>query len=267
LKLVAFDLDGTLVGRDLVIRPRVRAAVAAMLERGHAGCIVTGRMYRAAVGYARELGFTAPVVCYQGASIVDPTGDVILREIALDPDTVSDLIDVARGDGMHLQLYHDDRYYCEASNRFSDLYASLSGVPPVIVPSLHAEFASRPATKGVVIDDPERAAAYVERLRERFGRRIYATRSYPEFVEVLNPRVDKGEALRFVAARVGVDLRDVVAIGDSWNDAPLLQAAGFGVAMGSAPPELLAVAKAEVADVAHDGVAEAIERYVLGSEA
>jgi hydroxymethylpyrimidine pyrophosphatase-like HAD family hydrolase len=87
----------------------------------------------------------------------------------------------------------------------------------------------------------------------------------PEFVEVLDPAVDKGAALRFVAARLGVAMEDTFAIGDSWNDAPLLAAAGFAVAMGSAPPELRAIADACVADVAHDGVAEALETYVLGT--
>ena len=112
---------------------------------------------------------------------------------------------------MHLQLYHDDAYYCETSNRFSELYASLSGVQPRIVPSLRAEFATTPATKAVVIDDPERTEPYVGRLRRHFGARVYATRSYPEFVEVLDPRVDKGEALRFVAKRMGIAMDDVVA--------------------------------------------------------
>ncbi len=95
MKLVAFDLDGTLVGRDLVIRPRVRAAIARMLEAGIQGCIVTGRMYQAAVPYARELGFDAPVVCYQGAAIVDPTSDEVLRDTPLQNETVGDVITIA----------------------------------------------------------------------------------------------------------------------------------------------------------------------------
>jgi Cof subfamily protein (haloacid dehalogenase superfamily) len=262
-KLVAFDLDGTLIGRDLVLRPRVREAIERMQDAGIAGCIVTGRMYRAAVTYARELRFDAPIVCYQGAAIVDPQSDTVLRDIPIGVDTVSAVIDVVQRDRMHLQLYRNDEYYCEHRNRFSDLYASISGAEPVVVPSLREAFAYSPATKAVVVDDPDRAAEYAEHIREVLGERVYATRSYPEFVEILNPSVDKGDALRFVAARLGIEMSEVAAIGDSWNDAPLLKSAGFGIAMGSAPKELVDLAHAVVADVSGDGVAEAIDRYVL----
>jgi Cof subfamily protein (haloacid dehalogenase superfamily) len=263
MRLVAFDLDGTLVGRDLVIRPRVREAIARMRKAGIQGCIVTGRMYRAAVGYARELEFETPLICYQGAAIVDPTTDDVLRDTPLDPDTVAQVLTVASDAHVHLQLYRNDLYYAEQENRFSDLYASLAGVEPVVVPSLREAFAFSPATKAVAIDDPPRAAEMAALFTQRLDSHAYVTRSCPEFVEILNPRVDKGEALRFVAAKLGVAMEDVVAIGDSWNDAPLLEAAGFGIAMGSAPGELQKVAKAVVGDVEADGVAEAIERYVL----
>jgi Cof subfamily protein (haloacid dehalogenase superfamily) len=262
-RLVAFDLDGTLIGRDLVISKTVREAIARMQQAGAAGCVVTGRMYRATVPFVRELGFDAPVICYQGAAIIDPTTDEVLAHTALANEIVRELIGITERDRMHLQLYRNDEYYCEARNRFSDLYASLSLTQPVIVPSLREAFAYSPATKAVIVADPPVSTRYAEKLHEVFNGRANVTRSLPEFVEVFDPAVDKGVALRFVAGRLDVGMDRTVAIGDSWNDAPLLEAAGFAVAMGSAPPELRAIADTVVGDLAHDGVAEAIDKYVL----
>ncbi|MDQ6925672.1 MAG: HAD-IIB family hydrolase, partial [Candidatus Eremiobacteraeota bacterium] len=109
----------------------------------------------------------------------------------------------------------------------------------------------------------DRCAEHLIALRALLGDRAYLTRSHVDFVEVVDPAVNKGEALAFVAQRHGVALDETLAVGDAWNDVPLLDAAAVGVAMGSAPPELRAHADHVVADVAHDGVAEAIERYVL----
>jgi hypothetical protein len=262
IQLVAYDLDGTLVGRDLVLRPRVRAAIARVRATGVRGCIVTGRMYQASLPYARELELDAPLVCYQGAAIVDPQTDEVLFDMPLPNATALEVVEMAERDGMHVQLYRNDTYYCEQRNRFSDLYAHLSRVEPVVVPSLRELFGTSVATKAVVIADAPVAEQYAKQLQEKLGKRAYVTRSYPEFVEILNPFVDKGEALEFVAARLEIPIGNVLAIGDSWNDAPLLEAAGIGVAMGSAPGEIRVLADAVVADVEHDGVAEALDRYI-----
>jgi Cof subfamily protein (haloacid dehalogenase superfamily) len=263
MKLVAFDLDGTLVGRDLVVHPRVRDAISRMRAAGIRGCIVTGRMYRATISFARELGLDGPVICYQGAAIIDPQTDEVLRDVPLPPETVRTIVDVAEQHRFHLQLYRNDEYYCEERNRFSDLYARLSETQPIVVPSLREAFFSSPSTKAVVIDDADNAAKAATLFGRALDGEAYVTRSLPEFVEMLNPAVDKGDALRFVAERLGIALHEVLAVGDSWNDEPLLAAAGFSVAMGSAPEALREKANAVVADVAHDGVAEAIERFVL----
>lgn len=262
MRLVAFDLDGTLVGEDLTIRPRVRAAAARMQQAGIAGCIVTGRMFRSAKPFVEMLGFTAPVVCYQGAAVVDPASGTFIRHTSLPNEQALELESYARNQGLHLQLYAGDRYYCEERNRYAQIYERISGVAPTVVASLRQTFASRDATKAVIIAEPEIVAVQLEKVHELFGRRAYVTRSIPWFLEVVNSAVDKGKAFEFVAERLGVPMEQTLAIGDSWNDEPLLRAAGFGVAMGSAPPELRAAADAIVSDVEHDGVAEAIERYV-----
>lgn len=264
-KLVAFDLDGTLIGRDLAISLRVRESIARMQAEGVAGVMVTGRMYRAALPFARALDFDAPLICYQGAAIVDPSNDRVLRDIPLPNSTVRAIITIAQSSGMHLQLYRNDSYYCERRNQFSDLYAQFAQIQPVIVDDLSATFAASEATKAVIVASPPEAERYAEILSVGLGGLAYVTRSSAEFVEILNPIVDKGEALVYLASTLGVEMTSVFAVGDSWNDVPLLRAAGFGIAMGSAPQELRAVASAIVADVEHDGVADAIEGYVFAA--
>ena len=262
-KLIAFDLDGTLVGKALLLRPRVTAAIERMRERGVQGCIVTGRMFGSALPFARQLEFTAPIVCYQGAAVIDPETDEVLLDTPLPNAEALALDEYARENGLHVQLYANDRYYCVERNRYSDLYAKISGIEPIVVPSLRAQFESWDATKVVIIAEPDAILEHLPRVQRLCGDRAYVTRSIPWFLEVMNSKVNKGISLEVVARHLNVSLAEVMAIGDSWNDAPLLEAAGFGVAMGSAPPELREVANAVVSDVDGDGVAEALERFVL----
>ena len=262
-QLLALDLDGTLLSHDNELAEAVVEAVRRASACGVIVTIVTGRVFAGTEPTARRLGVTAPVICYQGAAIFDPTDGAILAEWPLANATALRVYDGLRPYGYHVQMYAGDRFYCEESNRYSALYAHLAGVEPIVVPSLPAAFAGRDTTKLNVVTDPARVPECYERIREICGPDAYVTRSNPEFVEVLSPRANKGLALGDVAARLGIPLERVLAIGDSYNDLPLLEAAGFGVAMGSAPPALVAAADALVGDWAHDGVKEAIERFVL----
>jgi len=164
---------------------------------------------------------------------------------------------------LHIQLYKNDRYYCQERNRYSDLYAKLSESEPIVVPSLSEEFRFSESTKACIIAEPEVVDREIDGVRQAMGPRAYVTRSIPWFIEVMDPRVDKGKAFELVARTLDIPLERTMAIGDSWNDVPLLRVAGFGIAMGSSPPELRAVSDAVVGDVATDGVAEALERFVL----
>jgi len=263
IRLVALDLDGTLVGPDLTISARVKDAIARARARGTEITIVTGRMFAAAKPYAQTLGITGPLVCYQGAAIFETSTGAVLRETPVHQDVTRQVLAWAEERQIHAQCYADDKIYVQQINRFSKRYTELSRIEPTVVPSLQAAFADRPSIKIVLVDDPGPSEQHLAALKPLLGDRAYLTRSNVDFVEVLSPDVNKGEALAFVAQRYGVTLAETMAIGDAWNDVPLIAAAGVGVAMGSGPPELFAEADAVVGDVAHDGVAEAIERYVL----
>ncbi len=263
IRLIALDLDGTVIGPDLVVRDRVRESIIRAQAQGIAVTIVTGRMFAAARPYARTLHLDGPVVCYQGAGIFDAATGALIAQTPVAQDVTREVLIKAKADKMHAQCYADDELFVDEINRYSEKYKQLSRVEPVVVPSLYERFANRPTLKIVMVDEAARATAYTQTLKTLLGSRAYVTRSHPDFVEVLDPNVDKGRALAFVAAHYGIPVDATLAVGDSWNDLPLLQAAGMGVAMGSGPPELLARADAVVADVEHDGVAEAIERYAL----
>lgn len=263
IRLLALDLDGTLIGPDLQIRPRVLDAIAQARARGVAATIVTGRMFAATKRFAEQLGITGPVACYQGAAIFEVVGGTVVRQTPVRSDVAAETLAWAAEHGVHAQCYADDVLYLDHINRFSKRYTDLAQVEPVVVPSLREAFADRPTIKIVLVDDPDRSAQHLKDLQALLGERAYLTRSHVDFVEILDAGVNKGKALGFVAERYGVPLEQTLAVGDAWNDLPLLEAAAIGVAMGSGPPELLAKADAVVGDVAHDGVAEAIEKFIL----
>jgi Cof subfamily protein (haloacid dehalogenase superfamily) len=263
-RLVAIDMDGTLVGRDLTIYDPVKAAVGKAIAAGVQIVIVTGRMYRATKAFAAQLALDGPVVCYQGAAIyLLGTGERI-EHMPLPQAIALDLVGKAKRDGVHPQLYFDDELYVEALNKYTKMYTDVAQVPALVVRSLEEELRKgREATKFVAVLETDRAEGYIKDLTVFAGDRAYVTRSNPEFVEAVDPNVSKGAALRFLTDYLGVPLDETMAIGDAWNDVPMLSIAGYGVAMGSAPPEVVAEADAVVGDVAHFGVAEAIERFVL----
>ena len=263
-QLIGIDVDGTLTDASLKISDRVKAAVSAAQADGVTVSLITGRMFRASQRFIEALALHGPIVCYQGAAVYSTETGERIQHTPVDTGIAIELVRLGKADGTHVQCYFDDQFYVESVNKYSEIYSKLSGLDPVVVPSLEAELdKGRQSTKIVFVLDSDKADGYLQKLEGLLGDRGYVTRSTKEFVEVVNPHVDKGTALRFLAEHGKIPIEATMGIGDAWNDVPLLRAAGTRIAMGTAPPELRAVATAVVGDVAHDGVAEAIERFVL----
>jgi Cof subfamily protein (haloacid dehalogenase superfamily) len=261
--LLALDLDGTVIEPRQAVRPAVIAAVKRAKAAGIPTVIVTGRMYVGAAPIVKLLEIDGSIICYQGAVIADAQTGVFQREVALPNAVALRIYAVAKEHGFHVQFYRDDRFYVENNNAYAQLYERTSGTPPVVVDSLPEAFAGRDSSKVNIVTDVDKAPAAFELMKRTCGSDAYVTRSNPEFVEMLNPAVNKGLALKIVCEKLGIAMDRVLAVGDSYNDLPFLDAVGFAVAMGSAPDELKAKADAVVGDVHADGVAEAIDRYAL----
>ncbi|GAC1442639.1 MAG: Cof-type HAD-IIB family hydrolase [Vulcanimicrobiaceae bacterium] len=263
--MLALDLDGTVIEPRAAVRPAVVDAVKRARAAGVIVTIITGRMVVGALPIARLLDLEGPFVCYQGAVLADARTGRFEREVPLPGAVARRIYEIAKPFGYHVQFYRDDKFYVEQYNAYAELYERTSGTPAQVVPSLLEAFAGRDSTKVNIVTDPERAAEAHALLQREVGDVAYVTRSNPEFVEMLSPSCNKGTAVRLVAQHHGIAMDRVMAIGDSYNDLPFLTVAGFAVAMGSAPDELKALADAVVGDVHADGVAEAIDRFVLSA--
>ncbi|HZS13543.1 MAG TPA: HAD family hydrolase [Candidatus Dormibacteraeota bacterium] len=274
-RIVLLDLDGTCLDlRDQSLHPRTRDAVRAAVRSGATVVIASGRMYRSALPWARELQVTAPLVCYQGAVVrampregdplVDgvPLGELLFED-GLQPDVALHALRVARDGGWHRQAYQDEQLLCEEDRPEAHLYAQIADVPITFVDDLEARL-QRGSTKFVCVVD---GSPGVDECEQALHRALDATarvkRSLPQFVEVTDRRAGKGNALRRLCERLGVDLRDSVAVGDAPNDADMLEAAGYAVAVAGAPPELLGIADAVCGGPAEAGVAAVLERLGL----
>jgi len=262
-KLLVMDLDGTILPTEGSISSRVKAAIREVQDRGVLATLASGRTFASMVIFARELGISAPLICHQGALVKDPVTGRVFYEDLIPVDVMRDVVVHAREHHLHLNVYIDDETYMERSNGEIELYSRLSRIQHQAVPDLLAALKHNPTKCIWVSETPEKSDALLPLLQQSFGSRLSVVRSHPYLIEGVPLGVSKGKALAFLAGCLGITQAETVAIGDSDNDADMLQWAGLGLAMGNSTPLVLTVADCVVPSIDDDGVAFAIERYVL----
>jgi len=244
-----------------VLRPRTIAAIRSSRAAGIPVIVATGRMYRSVKPYLDLAGIDDPVVCYQGAAVVDPQDGVFLLHQPLPLDVARETIAALEELGYPPNVYVDDELYVAAHTPYSHAYAEFQHLPVTEVGHLLG-WLEAPPTKLVAVGEPDALPAVRETLRARLGDRAFLTTSLPYLLEIGSPDVSKGSGLAFVADRLGIERAGIVAFGDGENDVELLVAAAFGVAVGDSHPRLAEAADWECAGPDEEGVAAVIEAYL-----
>jgi Cof subfamily protein (haloacid dehalogenase superfamily) len=258
VEALACDLDRTLIAEDGILRPRTRRALRAARNEGLHVVIVTGRMFRSVRPYVDEAGLDDPVVCYQGAVVADPaTAEFLLHE-PIPLEAAREAIDAVVAERFHLNCYVDDELYVAEVTPEARRYADFQKLPIHAVGPLR-DWLDRPPTKLVVVGDPHELDGLEQRLKQRFGERLYISKSLPYFLELASPNVNKATGFRFVAEHLGLSIERTVAFGDGENDVELLATAGHAVAVANAHERVLAVADYVCPPAEEEGVAQLIE--------
>lgn len=267
IKVLALDLDGTLTNDDKLITPRTRAALAAAMDRGVTLVLASGRPTGGVMPLARELGLDRSGGCilsYNGGAILDCRSGEMLHQQLLDPELVPQLCAFAARQDVAILTYDAERILTERpEDRWVRQEAFTTHLPVMAVADLaaHVRF---PVHKMLITLDPDRRDAVCAAARDHFGPRLDCYPSSPFFIEAVPKGVAKDASLAALLARMGLERSQLMACGDGLNDRSMLAYAGVGVAMQNAEQPVKDVADyVTQADNNHDGVAEAIERFIL----
>ncbi|TMC06113.1 MAG: Cof-type HAD-IIB family hydrolase [Chloroflexi bacterium] len=240
IRLLAVDLDGTLVSVDLQLDPRDVEAARRAEAAGIRVVACTGRPFPGALPWVRRLGLTSPIVCYQGAQVRALDGSTMLDH-GVPHDVAMEVIRFCQERDLHVQAYRDDELIVERDRPEAQEYAHHSGMTVHVVGDLDA--AMGPTTpKLVIVAAPEVAERWLPEIRARWAGRLYAATSLPEYIEITNPNADKRQALEWLCGRFGIAREETAAVGDGRNDQPMIEWACAGYAVEGAPPEVLAAA-------------------------
>jgi hypothetical protein len=267
-KLVVIDIDGTLLIRADEISAANKAALAELKRRRIAVSLCSGRAIQAARTVLDQLDLDGFHIFFDGALVVNPhtLERVYIRTIG--DGLVRRAVDFVHQQGIILDLFTATGYYAEHESWVTDLRRDYFKVTPTLI-----DFARLPkdesVIKGTLVVRSAAEKAGADRFRRNFGGELHLsltkTPAYADvdFVNVIAAGVSKRTALDALVEHLGITLDEVMAIGDGPNDIPVLSAVGLAVAMGNAPPEVKASADCVTGDVDHNGVAEAIARFLL----
>jgi len=261
-KLLAADLDGTLIGEDFIISPKVKDAVRRAMEKCRF-TIATGRAFGSTLPFAQELGVNAPLICYQGGLVKDHLSGQVIYEQSVPLPLAQEIIRFTRQRGLHLNVYLDGRAYVERMTPEARYYTRITKAAVYPVGDMLAFLDRNPMKFIIILSDDGATKPLIAELGALFTGQMRFVRSYPRFVEGIPLDVSKGHALAYLADHLGLSLEETIGIGDNDNDLELVERAGLGVAMGNASPALKTAADYIAPSVDEEGVIEVIERFVF----
>jgi Cof subfamily protein (haloacid dehalogenase superfamily) len=264
IKAVVVDLDGTLLNDDHKMGERSRKALQQTTEKGVQVILATGKTRESAEDLMAELGLNTPGVFVQGLLIYDAEGN-IKQEQHMDAKTLRRAIQYAESAGFEIIAYSRNRLLVKRETPGISWISDFGEPAPQVVGSLLNKLDTTKINKIMIVGgDKKKLNAMRWQLNQQIGTNASFTFiSLVDALEVLPKGASKGNAVRTLLRDMNIDPLNVMAIGDGENDLDMLKIAGLGIAVENADEKLKEVAQDVVSSNNDDGVAEALEKYVL----
>jgi len=264
IKLLLIDLDDTLIGPDLKVSQKNQLAIRQAIRAGIKVTLATGRTFTTTLPFALKLGLKHTLACFQGALLRGKSKRLAAQ--TMPPQYYLDIIKFGLKHKIQICVYvldHDTVFFQRPLDKYGKEYLDkIEQVRQISLVNLLTFPFSHPPIKIMFVAHPEKIVSLAKIARKKFGRRLYITRTRNNLLEFLHPHVNKGLALKKLAEHYGLDMGQTAAIGDGYNDIPMLKAAGGSFAVKNAPAEVERAADYVVSAWDQDGVAEAIARII-----
>jgi hypothetical protein len=253
-RLIALDIDGTLLNSKLHILPSTLDTLLKASQKGHHIVLASSRPPKSVAAIAEELNLASNVsISLGGAYVFDK--DEVLLEHPLPECAAISVIELARDRTLHISLYSGQEWWVESDDQWAKLESKVVSFGPHVTPDLIDR--AHAVHKLLIMGEHENILRFQQELQQSQWP-LDAVLSKPVYCEVNATGVSKAEAIEEVAKHFGLGLQDTIAFGDGENDLSMIRSAGVGVAMGNAMPSVKAVAKIVTKSNDEDGIALAL---------
>ena len=261
-KLVAVDMDGTLLNSNGKIGEDTINVIEKVIDKGILFVVASGRPIQGIKKYKNILNIKGPAITYNGAMIVSLENGEILYEQSLKKSDAEKILNIGNIKKITMCVWSKNQLYVNIINDKVNNYIKLSGVKPILI-SDYQELLKNPISKILWYDTVEKIEEVRKELSVDLFEEVTFCTSQPIFLEFFNSKVSKGKALEFIGKSYSISSQDMIAIGDGANDLSMIQYAGLGVAMGNASEEIKKYAKFITTSNDENGVGEVLDKFIF----
>lgn len=264
-KLIALDMDGTLLNEDKTISMENLEAIENARKNGVKVVLATGRPIKGIEKYLKELNLITSndyAVTFNGAIVQNTkTGEVIAQNL-LDVEDAEYLYNLIAGLGVGIFISTPNSCITPEADKYSILETTMNNIPLEV---LEFNRISKKTTvvKVIVTGDEDTLSEAIKKLPKEIYNKYTVVRSAPFFLEFINRKVNKGFGVELLANSLGIKQQEVICMGDAGNDVHMIKYAGLGVAMGNAFPEVKKIANYVTKTNVENGVAHVINKFIL----
>jgi Cof subfamily protein (haloacid dehalogenase superfamily) len=264
-KAVFLDMDGTLLKSDHSVSEATSQTIRALTTKGIPVILVSARPLNAVLPTFHEIGIPEdyPIITLNGSYIVEQEQPIF--QAMIDLHTVVGVADQVRPFKATIAYYLQREWYAEVNDAWTEHEQKIMDVKIKIGPlaELVKDWAAREIApnKMMVMSEPPAIAEIQQHLRAIYDGQLNIYPSKPTYLEVMDSRGSKSNAVKFVSSRLKLDPSEIIAMGDNYNDIEMIKFAGMGVAMGNAPDDIKAIADYVTDTNNNDGVRLALEKF------